>query len=359
MNNKWKAIFAILIGAVAFGLTFYTDLVRNLPLFLQFIIFIIVAAIVFYSGNFFDFIKEVRENQRLRSKNMQLKMDKSKTIQELSELQRVVVNFLEHSEIYRKEIEHLLKLNSDYLCIIKSSEGLGEVFKLIKKEDKRKFPFGNVLKSIAGSIEPFERAGMFLIPLSSLPGITSNNVREYINKEIIPEVKKERKIFLENLPKETSAKAEAFSYKYIAFFLKPESMIYETRNKKFKREFLSFIVSKQDDKNLERLKSQLEGTVKTKDILSLVDWSFFAKLTDDQKKLLDSAKDKINEKLQQAGFVKLSDFYLKSEEDFYKAIRPICAAKKMTKKKTENFSEKIINGARETIDVLRKNGVNL
>ncbi len=269
MNNKWKAVFAILIGAVAFGLTFYTDLVRNLHPFLQFIIFIIVAAIVFYSGNFFDFISEVRENQRLHSKNTQLKMDKSKATQELSELQRVVVNFLEHSEIYRKEIERLLRLNSDYLCIIKSSEGLGEVFKLIKKEDKRKFPFGSVLKNIAGSVEPFERAGMFLIPVSSLPGITSKNIREYINKEIIPEVKKERKIFLGNLPRETSAKAEEFSYKYIAFFLKPESMIYETRNKKFKREFLSFIVSKQDDRNLERLKNQLEGTVKTKDLFCL------------------------------------------------------------------------------------------
>ena len=286
-------------------------------------------------------------------------MGTSKVAQELSELQRVVVNFLEHSEIYRKEIEHLLRLNSDYLCIIKSSEGLGEVFKLIKKEDKRKFPFGSVLKSIAGSVEPFERAGMFLIPVSSLPGITSKNVREYINKEIIPEVKKERKIFLENLPKETSAKAEAFSYKYIAFFLKPESMIYETRNKKFKREFLSFIVSKQDDENLERLKSQLEGTVKTKDLLSLVDWSFFAKLTPEQKEILDEDKDKINDQLRLAGFKKLPDFYTKSEEDFYKAIRPIFAKKKLTEKKMKNFCKKIISSARETIDVLRKNGVNL
>ena len=359
MSNRWKAILAILIGAVAFGLTFYTDSVRNLPIILQFGIFIVIAAFVFYSGNFFDFIKEMRENEKLRSKNKQLKLDTTYISQELSALQKVVILFLEHSEVYRRKIEDFLKLNNDYLCIIKSSEGLGDVFDALQNEDKQKFPFGSVLKNIHGSVESFERAGMFLIPVSSLPGITPKNIRGYINKEIIPEVSKERERFLARLPEEISAKAEEFSYKYIAFLLKPESMVYDTRNKKFKREFLSFIVGRQDSKSLEKMKNQLEETVKTKDILSLVDWSFFATLTKEQKALLDTAKDKINEKLQQAGFVKLSDFYTKSEEDFYKAIRPIFASKKLTKKKTENFSKKIINGARKTIDVLRKNGVNL
>lgn len=359
MSKRWKAIIAILIGAVAFGLTFYTDLIRALPTLLQFVIFIIIAAFVFYSGNFFDLIKEVRENEKLRSKNTQLEINTSNISQELSSLQKVVVQFLEHSEVYRQKIEDLLKLHSEYLCIIKSSEGLSEVFKSLSNEEKEKFPFGRVLKNIPGSVEPFERAGMFLIPKSSLPGITQKNIREYISKVIIPEVKEERQRFLTKLPKKTSSKADDFSYKYVAFFLKPESMVYDSMNKKFKREFLSFMVSRQNNESLQKMKTQLEETVKTKDILSLVDWSFFANLTKEQKTLLDKAKDKINEKLQEAGFVKLSDFYDKTEEDFYRAVRPVFASKKLTKKKTENFSKKIIVGARETIDILRKNGVNL
>lgn len=359
MSNRWKATLAIIIGAVAFGLTFYTDLIRTLPTFLQFTVFVIIAAFVFYSGNFFDFIKEVRENEKLRSKNAQLEINTSEISQELSSLQKVIVQFLEHSEVYRQKIEELLKLHSEYLCIIKSSEGLGEVFKLLSNEEKEKFPFGSVLKNIPGSVEPFERAGMFLIPRSSLPGITQKNIKEYIDKVIIPEVKRERQGFLARLPKRISSKADEFSYKYIAFFLKPESMVYDSMNKKFKREFLSFMVSRQSDASLQKMKTHLEDTVKTKDILSLVDWSFFAKLTKEQKVLLDKAKDKINEKLQEAGFVKLSDFYEKSEEDFYKAVRPIFASKRVTKKKTENFSKKIIAGARETIDVLKKNGISL
>ena len=147
MSNRWKAILAILIGAVAFGLTFYTDSVRNLPIILQFGIFIVIAAFVFYSGNFFDFIKEMRENEKLRSKNKQLKLDTTYISQELSALQKVVILFLEHSEVYRRKIEDFLKLNNDYLCIIKSSEGLGDVFDALQNEDKQKFPFGSVLKN--------------------------------------------------------------------------------------------------------------------------------------------------------------------------------------------------------------------
>jgi len=105
--------------------------------------------------------------------------------------------------------------------------------------------------------------------------------------------------------------------------------------------------------------AQLEEADKTKDVLTLVDWSSFAKMNNEQKEFVDANKDKINDQLKLSGFSRLTDFYEKSEDDFYRAVRRVFTKKKVSKKRTENLAKKIVEGARGTIDILRKNGVNI
>lgn len=113
-----------------------------------------------------------------------MKLETTKTKKELSDLQKVVVSFLEYSEIYRQKVKDHLNLNEDFLCIAKSSEGLSEVFN--EMDERTMLPFGKVLNQIPGSIKPFENMAIFLIPVRSLPGISEKNIRKYIDKRIVP-----------------------------------------------------------------------------------------------------------------------------------------------------------------------------
>lgn len=353
---KIKTVLVILAEALIIGVAFYADFIRHFPILMQFLLFIGLASLHLIAGYVFDYAKEQTTNWRLEREKEDLKQEKTKTQKELSELQRVVVSFLEYSEIYRQKVKDHLNLNEDFLCVVKSSEGLSDVFN--EMDDKTMLPFGKVLSQIPGSIRPFERIALFLIPVQSLPGLSEKNIRKYIDKKIIPQVKKERQSFLANLPKKISKQADEFSYKYVAFLLRREAIAYDTLNRKFDREFNEFIVSEQSGKNLERMKTSLEEVIKTKDILLLTDWSSFANLNKDQAALIKNNKQRIYSDLSSKGINTLSDISAKSPEEFFEIIW-VSLKKKTTKKKTENLSRKIVESTKVTVEILRKNGINI
>ena len=352
----FKSFFAVLIEAIIIGIAFYTDVIRIIPIWAQALLFAALASVHLLTGNLVDYVKELSKNRILESENKEIKLEATKTVKELSELQTVVVSFLEYSEIYRQKVKDHLNLNEDFLCIVKSSEGLSEVFN--EMDEKTMLPFGKVLRRIPGAIQPFERIALFLIPVRSLPGLTEKNIRRYIDKKIIPEVSKERQIFLGKLSKKLVSKADEFSYKYIAFLLRKEAIAYDTLNRKFNREFNGFIVSEQSGKNLARMKTSLGEVVRTKDILLLTDWSSFSKLNKEQSDLIAKNKQRIYDELTKKGITTLTDIYNNSKEDFFDAIWPVIR-KKTTKKKAENIAKKVVEGTKTTVDILRRNGVQL
>ncbi len=353
---KTKTILVIVAEAFIIGTAFYTDFVTRFPFWAQILLFIDLASMHLIAGDLFDYVKERAANWRLEREKEDLKLEKTKTQKELSDLQKVVVAFLEYSEIYRQKVKDHLNLNEDFLCIAKSSEGLSDVFDEMK--EKTMLPFGRVLSQIPGSIKPFENMAIFLIPVSSLPGISEKNIRKYIDKRIVPVVEKERKRFLDVLPRRLSLKAEDLSFKYIAFLIRRDVIAYDTLNRKFNREFNAFIVSEQSGKNLERMKTSLAEVVKTRDILMLVDWSSFAKLNKEQSKLITDNKQRIYDELSRNGITTLSDISAKSNDDFFNALWP-AIKRKTTKKKAENLARKVVDGTKVTVNILRKNGVNI
>lgn len=354
-----KALLSIFIGALAYGLTFHTDLISGLPAWMQLALYMGISALVFFGGNLYNYAEEVRNNQRLRNANVKLSSKTRATAQELTDLKQVLVLFMENSEIYRQKVADLLRLTDDYLCIVKSSEGLGEAREVLAPSERTKYPFGKVLSGIQGSVEPFEHAGMFLIPTSSLPGITARNIRRYVDHAILPQVVKERRKYLKRLPNDVAQRAETLSFKYVAFLLRKESITYDTRNRKFQRPFMALMVDGQDDRRLGQMKNELQDVLRTKDILTLVDLWSISGLNRDQLALIARNKDAVHTALTAAGYVHLTDFIRKPETDLYQAIRPVLAKRHLSKKKTQNICTKLIQGARRTIETLNKAGVTL
>lgn len=353
---KTKTILVIVAEAFIIGIAFYTDFIRLFPVWMQLLLFLGLASLHLLAEYIFDYTKERAINWRLEREKEDLKLETTKTKKELSDLQKVVVSFLEYSEIYRQKVKDHLNLNEDFLCIAKSSEGLSDVFN--EMDERTMLPFGKVLSQIPGSIKPFENMAVFLIPVRSLPGISEKNIRKYIDKKIIPAVEKERKRFLDVLPKKLSVKAEDLSFKYIAFLIRRDVIAYDTLNRKFNREFNAFIVLEQSGKNLERMKTSLEEVVKTKDILMLVDWSSFTKLNNEQSKLIADNKQRIYDELSKSGITTLSDISTKSNDEFFNALWP-AIKRKTTKRKAEHLAKKVVEGTKTTVDILRKNGVNI
>jgi len=285
-----------------------------------------------------------------------LRLTEARTRRALDELQEVVVSFLEHSQIYRERVKDHLKLAEDCLCIVKSSEGLSQVF--TQMEQKEMLPFGAVLMRISGAVRPFERIGLFLIPVSSLPGITESNVRAYIGRRIIPEVETEREAFLGRLSPRLARQAEPISYKYMAFLLRRGSIAHDVLNRKFNREFNAFIVDQQTSANLAAMKQELGEVVRTRDLLALVNWSSFADLNRDQKELVEAVQLRISAALDNAGIGTLPTLASATPEEFLNAIWPV-VRRRTTRRKAINLSKKIVGGAHKTVDVLRRNGVRL
>jgi hypothetical protein len=275
---------------------------------------------------------------------------------ELDELKSVVVSFLEHSEVYRERVRRYLRLGDDYLCVVKSSEGLSKVWAAM--EEKELLPFGSYLLKLPGAVKPVERIGLFLIPFSSLPGITEGTIRSYFTRWIIPAVEEEREGFLQRQPRRIARSAEPFSYKYIAFPVRTGTIAFDTRNRKFNREFMSFIVAHQGGADYEGMKDELQEMVKGKDLLALADWSSFADLNPAQRALVEEKRREMTERLAEAGvdgIVPLSEI---TPERFRDVVWP-ALYRRVSKIKTLNIGKKVVSGAAETVRVFRKHGITV
>jgi hypothetical protein len=351
---KFGISYAVNVGLLLAAL--FVEEIRRLPLVLVLILVVIFAAVQSLAGSTFDYLRQKALNARLRRQTHQLRLNEAQTRRQLTDLQKVVVSFLEYSDIYRDRVKDHLKLTQDYLCIVKSSEGFSAVFNAMER--KRMLPFGSLLMRISGVVRPFENIGLFLIPVTSLPGLTEYNTREYIATQILPEVEKEREAFLASLPRKVAAKADPLSYKYIAFLLRKGAIAHGLLNRKFNREFNAFIVDQQSSGDFSTMKEELGKLVRTKDLLALVNWASFAQLNEEQRSLVEKHKDKMSARLRDAGLDTLAALASTDADRFFEVVWP-ALVRRTTKKKALNISKKIIDGAHGTVQVLRNNGIIL
>ncbi len=348
-------VLHIAAASVLIAAAIYTDYIQKLPFLIQMLVIVLLGAFTVNFNNISDYVNEVKRSHRLQQINKSLKAAGTEKTNQLASLRRLMISFMEHSHIYREKIKNRLRLNEDFLCIVKSSEGLSDVFDALK--EKKPLPFTKVLMDIPGSIKPFEIMGMFLIPVKSLPGIRTQPVREFIDSEIIPKVIAERKEFLSKVPKLVARKADDLSFKYIAFFVSRNNIAHEARNRKFNKIFNTFIVNEQFGADFKAMKSELASVIKTKELLQLVDWKTFAKLNREQGDLVEHYKEKINSSFTEKGIEELHDLSKLDYKDLQSILWPI-VRRKSTKQKVANLSNKIIDGARDTIQTLKENGVN-
>lgn len=355
-SSRIKLAIIALVNLAVLMTVLYLDDFRELPFIIQLLPIAIVAALQTFTGNTYDYIRERATNVQLLAERDQLELSSSETRTELNEFRQVVASFLEHSEIYRERVKDHLKLQEDYLCIAKSSEGLSVVWNALLK--KVRMPFTTTLMRIPGTVMPFERMGLFLVPVANLPGINEWNIRSYIAREIVPEVKKERVRFLRRPRKNKTARPDKFSYKYMAFLLRKGSIAYEVENRKFNREFNAFIVDGQAGGSYRKVKNELTRLVKTKDLLSLANWASFADLNRDQSKFVEKNKHRMSEELTRHGIGNLTDIANITREELFETLWPILR-RRTTKRKAMNIFTKVIDGARNTVEVLERNGVKL
>jgi len=355
-SERLRDYISVFVNWVVLAIALYVEEIRHLPLILQLPLIATLGMVQFITDRSIDYVREKTANIKLRSDAHQLRLGERETRRELDELKQVVVSFLEHSEIYREKIKDHLRLAEDYLCIVKSSEGLSDVFNAM--DHKEMLPFACVLMRIPGTVRPFERMGLFLIPIKSLPGINEWNIRPYVAKEIIPEVEEERERFLGKTSREVAAKADPLSYKYIAFVLRRGSIAYDVLNRKFNREFNAFLVDGQSDASYAVMKNELARVVKTKELLALVNWASFAKLNNTQRALVEQYKLEMSLALSRTGVETLAQLAEIPAKQFVQAVWPVLQ-NKSTERKVLNIAKKVVTGARNTVDILRKNGVAL
>jgi len=355
-SDRVKASISVFVNCVVLGIALYVQEIRHLPSALQLLLIAFLAMVQSITGRTFDYIREKTANIKLRSEADQVRLSERQTRRDLDELKQVVVSFLEHSEIYREKIKDHLRLAEDYLCIVKSSEGLSGVFNAMDR--KEMLPFASVLMRIPGTVRPFERIGLFLIPIKSLPGINEWNIRSYVGKQIIPKVEEERERFLGKSSPEVAAKADPFSYKYMAFVLRRGSIAYDVLNRKFNREFNAFIVDGQPDASYAAMKNELARVVKTKELLALVNWASFADLNEAQRTLVEQCRLEMSLALSRAGVNTLPQLAEMPPQQFVEAVWAVLRDKS-TERKVSNIATKVVAGARNTVDILRRNGVAL
>lgn len=354
-SARLRFIVTVLVNLSILMVALYWSLLDESPFLVQFLVISAAAVFQTFTGNTYDYLNAQIANARLRSERDQMELTSAETSIHLDELREVIAEFLEHSEIYRERVKDHLKLQEDYLCIAKSSEGLSDVFNALVK--KVRMPFATTLMKIPGTVKPFERMGMFLVPVASLPGINERNIQTYISRKIIPEVQKERRRFLRRPRTDPNVRPEKFSYKYVAFLLRKGSISYEVENRKFNREFNAFVVNGQSGINYRRVKSELTRFVKTRDLLALVNWASFADLNRDQKKLVEKNKVRMSDALNRHEIGTLKNVADSSPEELFEILWPVLR-RKTTERKAKNILTKVIEGAQNTVGVLERNGIS-
>jgi hypothetical protein len=186
-------------GVFLFFVALYPDQYKVWSTGAQVLVAFIVVGANVVAGVFWDDLKVQLENRALRKEIGDI-ADRSSAVlrakdTELADLRKVIVQFLEYSEVFREKIVKYLELNEDYLCIAKSSEGLSDVFNAL--DVKQQLPFSKVLAEWPGSIKPFEKMHLYLLPASRLKGFSAGNAREWIQKNIIPREERGSGVFSE------------------------------------------------------------------------------------------------------------------------------------------------------------------
>ncbi len=358
IKKYWKKTILILLSTAGyFIISIETDIFKDLPFLAQSLLFLTFFFLNLVGTVGIDEFEYGKLFQKLKTEKETLGTLLRISEKEISDLHRVITKFFNYSIIYRKDIIEKLELKEEFLCIMKSSEGFGKVWDNL--EDKKMLPFTKILDGLPGSVRPFEKDGLFLIPIENLKGFNHKDIRLFINKRIIPKVKKERIQFLKALTKEQKKLVDKFSYKYIAFILRKNSLDYDTENRKFSDKFVQFIVSNQRERTLAQITNELAEFVEGKEVLNLIDWeAFIDDLNDDQKKLLNNYGDSIRSKFKQGKIRNIIDI---SNSDINKISSIIQSVLKndTTERKSKNLSEKIVKGASETIRILRSAGAKL
>lgn len=358
--SKWskprKLGWSLLLTSVfVVGTVYYVDSIKQLPIILRSLAILLLSYLQLRLGYFVEYLNEQNKRRLLTVKHKRLEEKANSKAKDLSELRDVIVSFLEHSEVYRAKIKDHLGFGEDYLCIAKSSEGLSKVFDAIGGGVQ--LPFTKVLHDLPGSIKPLETMDMFLIPLRNLPKIRGRHLKEYIEDVIIPKVKRKRIRFLNEVPAQAASLADEFSYKYLAFVINRNNIAHNVRNRKFNRLFTLFIVNEHIANDFKDLKADLVQVVKGKDLFELIDWASFADLSSQQRELISYYKQGINDALSESGVKTLSDLTKIEPEEFRDILWPV-VFRKSTLRKVLNLSEKALEGARNTVNILRRNGVN-
>lgn len=358
-DSKERYAIYILISLFVFIGSSYFELIRTWSIFIQ---TPLLATYFFIERVLKDFEPDKEDSQiKYLKKELYVVRKQVKQVEQIKESEKkeiedVLVAFIENSEIYKKKIIKYLDLEEDYLCIAKSSEGLSEIFKNMEK--KPMLPFSRVLYKWPGSIKPFGNMGIYFIPVKNLNDFDINEVRKWVNENVIPKVEQERENFLNGLPQRLSKLADEFSYKYIAFTVKKHSIQYDFKNRKFSKDFIITFIKAQPPKGIVKMSNELGDVVKAKDFFLLVEWSAFAKLNSDQNKLIKEEKIKIYDELVENNILTLIDLSKLSSE-VLGAIFKHSLGRKITDRKAKNLAKKIIDGSIHVLKVLRASGVNV
>ena len=79
---------------------------------------------------------------------------------------------------------------------------------------------------------------------------------------------------------------------------------------------------------------------------------------EEQKKLVEKRRTKINSELEKNGINNLPELSKCNLEDLFSIFKKIFRAD-ITELKIKNLVQKVIDGSRNTLDILRKNGIRI
>ncbi len=360
---KHKTRLAVSVG-VSFYLVFvpfYPEKFTALPFFVQILItgLIVIANVVL--GTFPDLVRlalRERENSeklgRLESEYKTILRSKE---EEFDELKEVIVSFIEHSHTYKDRILRLLKIQGEYLCIAKSSEGLSDIFNGMDPP-RPQLPFSKVLTQWPGALKPFENMNIFLLPVSTLEGFNEEDIRQWVELHVIPKVREEREKFLLEVPKKLAKLADEFSFKYMAFVVRPDSIDIHTMNRKFNRDVTDAFLAAQPKKNVARMTQELTKVLRLKELLAVVDWSAFVRLNIEQRALFRDRRAPLLVELEKANLHTITDISQCNPQDLA-ALFKRAFGRGYSDRKAINLAQKTLAGVERVLTTLRKHGIRL
>ncbi len=355
--KKIQHILLFISSLILYVCSFYPEFIKIWPIYVTIGLFAIATLVNIFAANYPSFIESIknRDIQRgIEKLKEQASADKT-IISEYEQLKSLLSKFLDSSGVYREKVIDLLNLNEDYLCIAKSSEGMGDAF---EDNDKQMLPFSKVLFEWPGSIKPFERMTLYLIPVKNLPGLKRNNLRQYINKVIIPKVQKERVNYLKNVKKKIAKAVQELAYKYVAYFIKGNEIVFETKNRKFIKKFVDAFIKTDSKRDIVKYTRALSDVIGLKEFFLRVEWDAFSDLNFGQQQLVEANKSKIYDGLKKADIHSLREMYLAGEEKLSKLLMKILG-NKITQIRAINISKKLVRGAKNVLDILEKAGIRV